>query len=197
MNNDVPVVVLDRVAECNFTADQRRNFLAKVNKSGRIPDQTNPYYSGLQACWEWTGHLHYKGYGHVNMNRKVYKTHRVAFAMFFRKPPLNQVLHRCDNPKCVNPAHLFEGTNDDNMEDKKRKGRGDIKTAQAINARSGYAFTLKGESHPRSKLTSKQVSLIRKRISMGESSKAVATDLGIKVCTVHDAFRGRTWKHVL
>jgi hypothetical protein len=74
--------------------------------------------------WLWTGHCDENGYGLVNVAGKNYKAHRVAFYLAYGRWPTPCALHRCDNPACVNPAHLFEGTKRDNTNDMLAKGRG-------------------------------------------------------------------------
>lgn len=76
------------------------------------------------GCIEWTGYTDPKGYGRLSVASGEVLAHRIAYGMHYGA--INNglhVLHRCDNPSCVNPAHLFLGTNDDNMADKVRKGR--------------------------------------------------------------------------
>jgi len=75
------------------------------------------------GCWLWTGTRHGKGYGHFQIGKKSEKAHRFSYLEFVG--PLNDkhVLHKCDNPPCVNPKHLFLGTNLDNVRDKLTKGR--------------------------------------------------------------------------
>jgi hypothetical protein len=74
-------------------------------------------------CWEWTGCLNKNGYGTFNLKEETL-VHRISYQIFHGKLEKNiQVLHKCDNPKCVNPDHLFVGTHSDNMKDKVSKGR--------------------------------------------------------------------------
>jgi hypothetical protein len=75
------------------------------------------------GCWEWTGGLFASGYGAVGVDRKVLKAHRVAWALYRGEVGAWHVLHRCDNPKCCNPDHLYLGTHADNMADRAAKGR--------------------------------------------------------------------------
>lgn len=79
---------------------------------------------GPNECWEWTARLKGKGYGHVSINKKHLASTRVAWFLTHGSDPHPfHVLHKCDNKKCCNPAHLFLGTNRQNIEDKIRKGR--------------------------------------------------------------------------
>jgi len=76
-------------------------------------------------CWEWKGSKNNKGYGRMIINGKFYMAHRLSYALFVNEIPKGMlVCHKCDNPSCVNPDHLFVGTNQDNMDDMKKKGRG-------------------------------------------------------------------------
>ena len=76
------------------------------------------------GCIEWTGYTDRKGYGRFSSAGGEVLAHRLAYMMHYGKPVTGlHILHRCDNPKCCNPQHLFAGTNQDNMDDKKRKGR--------------------------------------------------------------------------
>ena len=74
------------------------------------------------SCWIWQGATQPKGYGTFRFEGKVQLAHRVSYKLYVGGTS-NHVLHRCDNPSCVNPSHLFEGTNQDNVDDKMKKGR--------------------------------------------------------------------------
>jgi len=76
------------------------------------------------SCWLWTGAKSSSGYGHLNINKKTIKAHRFSYEMHFGKFDLNKIiLHSCDNPLCVNPAHLSLGTKKDNGADMASKNR--------------------------------------------------------------------------
>ncbi len=122
------------------------------------------------GCWVWMGATDRDGYGRLQTgsrasgNRLVLRAHRVSYEIAFGSIPNGLcVLHRCDNPPCVNPEHLFLGTNADNSADMVRKGR---------------ASKLRGENHHSTKITDLQVAEIR---SLNETltHREIATRFGI------------------
>jgi hypothetical protein len=107
---------------------------------------------GPDDCWEWLGYKNWGGYGWIKNNKKNIRAHRFSYAQYKNngQPIPNNlcVCHHCDNPSCVNPNHLFLGTQKDNMLDRDRKGRG-VKTKlkkhtddEVIKIRSDYASGL-------------------------------------------------------
>lgn len=75
------------------------------------------------GCIEWQGARHERGYGKINIGGTMYLTHRIAYELAFHAPDKLHVCHRCDNPPCCNPVHLFLGTQADNNKDSMLKGR--------------------------------------------------------------------------
>lgn len=82
------------------------------------------FFSTASDCWEWEGAIGKNGYGRFQLEGKSRQAHRVAYEMFVGPfPEYLNILHRCDNRKCVKPSHLFLGTAKDNGVDMSEKGR--------------------------------------------------------------------------
>ncbi|WP_247424170.1 HNH endonuclease [Ralstonia pseudosolanacearum] len=144
--------------------------------------------AGPDGCWRWLGGVNAKGYGQIrrepvgNATRgEKALTHRVAWELTRGPIPRGlHVCHRCDNPCCVNPSHLWLGTHADNLADMRVKGRA------ARGNRSGTA-----------RLESRQVQIIKRLLYLGHcSALEVSTLLGVSPATI-DAIRNqKTWEHV-
>jgi len=79
---------------------------------------------GDNECWNWKQCCDTGGYGHFNSKRKMFLSHRFAYEDKIGSIPAGKlVCHKCDNPKCCNPSHLFIGSNRDNRQDASKKGR--------------------------------------------------------------------------
>lgn len=103
---------------------------ALVLRADGLPARGVPIFARLwgrcverDGCWEFTGTRNEDGYGTIRVDGQSEKAHRVAYRLAVGDPGDLDVLHRCDNPPCCNPADLFAGTNRDNMIDRQRKGR--------------------------------------------------------------------------
>lgn len=138
---------------------------------------------GEGECWEWMASCYSFGYGQVGVNHKTYSAHRFSWMITNGEIPERLcILHHCDNPQCVNPNHLFIGTNQDNVTDREKKGRGKIKG---------------GEKNINAKLTNEQVAEIRKlyiRNKRGQSSVALGDKFGVDSSVILRIVNNETWK---
>lgn len=113
------------------TPDPVLRFWAQLTKNG-------PVHVKLGRCWSWLGCRIPKGYGYLGVNGKSIYAHRFSYQIHHPKISIGtlHVLHKCDNPNCVNPNHLYLGTNGDNRKDsvaKKRHARGNRSGVRKIN----------------------------------------------------------------
>lgn len=151
-------------------AANRANFWAKVDMLGE--------------CWVWTGATGRWGYGKLRYGGHDYSAHRCAYE--FTYGPAQKglfVCHRCDNPPCVNPAHLFLGTAKDNTADMHAKGRA---------ARAGAA----GEANRAARLSADDVLQIRNQFAAGVAPKELAAVFGVGSSGINRIIRGSAWSQV-
>lgn len=163
-----------------MTEKQRRRFMEKV-----IPEP-------MSGCWLWVAGANARGYGSVNCGGASHLAHRLSWRMHRGEIPDGlSVCHRCDNPSCVNPDHLFLGTHAENMADRNRKGR------VASGPRSGaWKSTWKrcaGERHPKAKLTEDAVREIR---ASTDPERALAARYGVSKATISNVRLNKGWAHV-
>ena len=93
-------------------------------------------------CWEWSGYIRKDGYANFYIKDKVYLAHRISYIMANVKVLDNKnVCHSCDNPRCVNPEHLWAGTQKDNMRDCSLKGRIVNKESQKTSCVRGHLLS--------------------------------------------------------
>ncbi len=119
------------------------------------------------GCINWLGNRDKLGYGRIVVNKKLQLVHRFSYFMYHDKYPENNACHSCDNPSCVNPFHLFDGTQHENIHDKIKKGR----------ALSGDHS---GQRNGRAKLTQEIVNKIRKeKIETNITNKALSLKYGV------------------
>jgi hypothetical protein len=140
----------------------------------------------IDECWECVGMwLGKDGYGSLRVNGGRIKTHRFSFQLFHNRLIKDKmfICHKCDNRKCVNPNHLFEGTQQDNMIDMMNKGRGN---------------KAKGEKITWSKLTEAKVKEIRTKYNKKTkiTLEVLAKEYGVDYRVIHDIIKRKTWKHV-
>lgn len=144
-------------------------------------------------CWEWKSTLSGRGYGNFTINNKPVLAHRFAYELCYGAiEPGMQICHRCDNPKCVNPRHLFQGTPKENTQDCISKGR---KTT-CPGEKNGM-FGKIGERSPSAKLTNEKVLEIRRIYAAKELFQTeIAAKFGITQGLVSAVIRRAVWTHI-
>lgn len=172
-------------------AERTVKFWAKVDKSG-----------GEDACWLWTGGGTRAGYGQMWWEGRLRYAPRISWELAYGKPPDElSVLHNCptgDNPRCVNPRHLWLGTYQDNANDRERKGRGNQPRGDRNGMRLYPEKLLRGSTHPNAKLTEVDVGNIRQRFADGGITKTeLARDYHVTDVLIGKIVRGESWKHIL
>lgn len=133
-------------------------------------------------CWEWVGAGQTQGYGEYELDGARYMAHRAAYFLGTGEQPGSLcVCHRCDNPSCVRPSHLFLGTRRDNHLDMRAKGR------MVVN---------RGRKNGMAKLRGEDIPTIRALLRRGVSLKNIGRRFGVHAETIRAVDRGVTWKHI-
>jgi hypothetical protein len=158
------------MAQCSWQARFSEHFWHQVQKD--------------TECWEWTAATTPAGYGKLTFYGESLAAHRVSWELSNGPIPDGLwVLHRCDNPPCVRPEHLFLGTPRDNTLDMHLKGRAGIRGAR-------------GSRNAKAKLTEEDIIRIRDRFAAGEMIVSLAVEYVVSVASVSNIVNGRTWGHV-
>lgn len=134
-------------------------------------------------CWEWQASTS-DGYGQFSVHYEVKSAHRVAYRFVVGDPGDSFVLHECDNPACVNPAHLYLGTHQDNMDDMVERGR-------------ATGNKPRGEKHGHTKLTERDVGEIKWKLENTSMTKtAISDEYPVSQRTISNIEWGVTWEDV-
>jgi hypothetical protein len=156
----------------------------------KIMTKTQTFWSRVDKktvdeCWEWLGGHWTKGYPCFSWNGHALRAHRVSYEIYsgHRIPKHLFACHSCDNPGCVNPHHIFIGTNSDNQIDAARKGR--LRPPR-----------VHGEQHPKARLTEEQVLAIRELNAKGIGYRKLSKIFPVHRVTIKDIVRRRTWRHI-
>lgn len=133
------------------------------------------------GCWLWSGSLNHHGYGKIGIQWESYRVHRIIWMLVHGWIPRRvKVCHDCDAPPCCNPAHLFAGTQLDNLKDMRAKGRHS-----------------RGEKVAQHVLTENKVRELRVRRARGESVLALVPISGIGIRALYRVLSGERWRHVV
>lgn len=144
---------------------------------------------GPSACWEWQGHKTAKGYGQIGLGTRdkgLAYAHRVSYMLATGEDPGDRlVCHRCDNPPCVNPAHLFLGSSMDNSHDARDKDRLVLPEPS------------RGEANTHAKLNELQVrEIYRRRVLGGEMVTSLAVEFNVSPANISAIAKRKIWKHI-
>lgn len=134
------------------------------------------------GCWEWKGYKDKKGYAKLSCIAKAGTSYGNRASWMIRNGKIQDglcVLHKCDNPECTNPDHLFLGEKKDNSLDMVEKNR-----------------SLKGSRHKKAKLKETDILNIRNMINNGITYKTIAEQFGVYFSTIQKIKSNKTWKHV-
>jgi hypothetical protein len=160
-----------QILASELTEADKIRFFSKINTSDNSTE-----------CHIWKDSKSHRGYGWFSMRGKGAQAHRIAFALANGSVAAGMcICHRCDNPSCVNPAHLFEGDQGVNVRDMFSKSR--VKRPQ-------------GSAHGMSRLTESQVVAIRDRRKGGETLKSLARVFGVDASLISLIALRKIWKHI-
>jgi len=162
-----------------YKAWRRRVFWTRVSKEPGLGPQGD--------CWEWIAGGTRAGYGTMYFAGRNHYVHRISWFIFHGLWPTLHVCHRCDNPPCVNPDHLFEGDDSVNIADAIAKGR----ARQMIDGPG-----LRGETHGMVKLTSQEVMEIRRRYAMREKVQVLMQKYHVTESCIRMIVCGESWAHL-
>jgi len=162
----------------------QRRYLRRVTPLKERYEKYTDTSAGEDGCHLWTGPKNNRGYGRISRGRRgegrVF-AHRLSWGIHFGPIPEGKVVcHHCDNPPCVNPKHLFIGTNSDNLKDAVRKGR-------HHNGRRP-----RGAEHHNAKLAV-HIDEIRDRLAAGESQRSIAKRFGVVSNAIRNISIGKSY----
>ena len=181
-----------RSGEARQLMDERasKRFWEKVDRSAG------------SGCWHWLAAQDRCGYGKFYIGTDgdgkdvMGYAHRVVWELVYGAIPEGaEVLHRCDNPLCVNPRHLFLGTQKDNVRDMIEKGRENFGPGR-MEIERHPEYRARGEHHPRAKLTEDAVREIRREVARGVRQCEVVKRFRVGHSTISDIVRRKTWRYL-
>lgn len=140
--------------------------------------------SEVNGCINWIKATNGIGYGTLKIKGKTEYAHRLSYSLHNGEIDSDiKVCHKCDNPSCVNPYHLFLGTQSDNMKDCYDKGRSKIKP-----------HSMSGAENPNAKLTEEEVIKIKSLIENGDTEQSIASKFNVSQGLINSIKKGKLWK---
>lgn len=211
------------VCEQPFNVRSRgRKFCSATCRNAAAPTLEDRFWAKVDKgadCWEWSAHRMPNGYGIINIDSSPRLAHRTAWELAYGAIPDELwVLHRCDNPACVRPDHLFLGTAKDNMQDMHQKGRNAAKVCPERQARGDRHMsrtkpeTLKrgdehytrlhpekvrrGEASNKARFSEQDIRDMRQQYEQGVSMRELARRYNAARKSIQAIVQRRTWKHI-
>ena len=154
-----------------------------MNVANRICDIVGRWTVKANGCWEWNGHPCTNGYGQFSISGVLHMAHRISW-IFHNGDIMDdnvKVLHSCDNKLCVNPEHLFLGSQQDNADDMRAKNR---------------APNQAGANNGNAKLNEIKVAAIRIALNNGRSRSELAKEYSVSWNTIDQIKSNKIWRHV-
>lgn len=164
------------------------------------PNGPKEFWAGVRqpdspdSCWLWVRSMDRDGYGQVRYDGKMRRATHVAWYLTYGTWPMRQLLHSCDNPPCVQPLHLREGSNLDNVRDRDERGR------TARGDRHGFRLhphrAPRGERNAAARLSARKVRQLRVLAREGVSTGSLAKRFGVSTSTCRRIVCRKLWSHV-
>lgn len=169
------------LCDTHYKQHKRAGTLPPHTKTGHMEIHDRLKYLSVvdfnTGCHNWRGGLNLTGYGVLSYKHEKWLAHRLSFTLAYGSIPDNlYICHKCDNPKCINPEHLFLGSQKDNLTDMTSKGRAAV-----------------GSDYHRSNLTDEDVKAIK---ADTRKQLVIAKEYGVSRTNISAIKTGRAWKHV-
>lgn len=161
-----------------YPSDRRKRVRVRREPTAADADRFWAKVQKTDGCWLWLGSRDGCGYGHLRCG-VLFKATRLCLRLINGEWPRGCVCHKCDNPQCVRPDHLFVATQAENLADMRRKGR-----------------SARGSGHSMAKLNEAQVVEARRLHEAGESKRSIADRYGVSWGCIHLIVRRHNWAHV-
>lgn len=189
-----------------------------VAASGRVLKHTDATFWARvrrgkeDECWPYIGPKTPRGYGVITYRKKSWRAHRLAWTLTHGPIPKGKIIcHKCDNPPCCNPKCLFLGTNQDNSDDARQKGRvptgarhpskihgtGYMPRGEKHHSKTQPECMARGERNGGCKISeATALAILERRSATGDSAKKLSLEFDVGIGTVKHLLRGQTWAHL-